>query len=125
MSIGQELVLEELLLEELDIELELLVLLKVDVLEELVDDSLLVEPLLEVEEELSKEVTALLDGMQPTTSNNVAIGTSNNFFFLIIKQLLLYSSPIRNQYSIIKVKFSALVIHIPLQFSYLTVSGTI
>ena len=77
--------LEELLLEELDIELELLELLEVvDVLEELLDDSLLVELLLEVEEELSKEVTALLDGMQPTTSNNVAIGTSNNFFFLII-----------------------------------------
>ena len=80
LSDDQELELEELLLEQ-ELLLEDNVLEEVDVLV-LVD----VEDDSTIEELLSKEETALLDGMQPTTSNNTARGTSN-IFFLIIKQL--------------------------------------
>ena len=85
LSDGQELELEELLLEDettLLLKDELTLLLEevdVLVLVDVEDDST-------IEELLSKEETALLDGMQPTTSNNTARGTSN-IFFLIIKQL--------------------------------------
>lgn len=78
------------LLDELDTELGLLLLeddllVEVDVLVD-VEDGTSNEELLE-EELLSKEDVALLAGMQPTTSNDMATGTSN-IFFLIIKQLL-------------------------------------
>ena len=51
-----------------------------------VEDGTSDEELLE-EELLPKDDVALLAGMQPTTSNDMATGTSN-IFFLIIKQLL-------------------------------------
>ena len=89
LSDGQEL---ELLLDELDKELMLL-LLEDDLLEDVdvlllvdVEDGTSDEELLE-EELLPKDDVALLAGMQPTTSNDIATGTSN-IFFLIIKQLL-------------------------------------
>ncbi len=77
------------LLDELDTELGLLLLeddllVEVDVLVD-VEDGTSDEELLE-EELLSKDDVALLDGMQPTTSNDVTTATSK-IFFLIIKKL--------------------------------------
>ena len=92
LSDGQEL---ELLLDELDKELMLLLLEddKELLLEEAdvlvlvdVEDGVSVKESL-LEKWLLKVEVALLDGMQPTTSNDMATGTSN-IFFLIAKQLL-------------------------------------
>ena len=76
------------LLDELDIELGLLLLeddllVEVDVLVE-VEEGCSMEALLE--DSLLNDEAALLDGMQPTTSNDVTTATSK-IFFLIIKKL--------------------------------------
>ena len=77
------------LLDELDTKLALLLLeddllVEVDVLVE-VEEGCSMEALL-LEDSLLNDEATLLDGMQPTTSNDVTTATSK-IFFLIIKKL--------------------------------------